>query len=93
MATQDKNPDNGSPLPAEGEVLDIRDVLSAVHFDQAGADSLGALLTFRTVGDRTVVSVDADGAGPDVAVQIATLEGVTGITLQQLLSNNLDIAC
>jgi hypothetical protein len=90
---QDKNPENGSPLPAEGEVLDIRDVLSAVHFDQGDADTLGAVLTFRSVGDRTVVSIDADGTGPEVTVQIATLEGVTGITLQQLLSNNLDIAC
>jgi len=90
---QDKNPENGSTLPAEGEVLDIRDVLSAVHYDQADADSLGALLTFRTVGDHTVVRVDANGPTPTVSLEIATLEGVTGMTLQQLLSNNLDIAC
>ena len=76
----------------EGEVLDVRDVLTAVHFDRADADSLGALLTFTTVGDRTIVSVDADGGGPAVPLQIATLEGITGITLQQLLSNNVDIA-
>lgn len=92
MATQDTNPQSASATSVEGEVLDVRDVLSAVHFDQADADTLGALLTFRTVGDRTIVSVDADGAGPAVAVQIATLAGITGITLQQLLSNNLDIA-
>ena len=93
MATQDTNPQSVSATPVEGEVLDVRDVLSAVHFDQADADTLGALLTFRTVGDHTIVSVDADGAGPAVAVQIATLQGITGMTLQQLLSNNLDIAC
>ncbi|MND02440.1 hypothetical protein D3C83_218230 [compost metagenome] len=54
---------------------------------------LGALLTFRTVGDRTIISVDADGTGPSDPVQIASLQGISGITLQQLLSNNLDIAC
>lgn len=93
MATQDTNPQSASAAPVEGEVLDVRDVLSAVHFDQADADTLGALLTFRTVGDRTIISVDADGTGPSDAVQIASLQGITGITLQQLLSNNLDIAC
>ena len=75
------------------EVLDIRDVLSATHFDRPDADSLGALLTFTTMGDRTIVSVDAEGVDPVAPLQIATLEGITGITLQQLLSNNVDIAC
>ena len=74
------------------EVLDVRDVLSATHFDRPDADSLGALLTFATVGDRTIVSVGAEGVDPVAPLQIATLEGITGITLQQLL-NNVDIAC
>jgi hypothetical protein len=77
----------------ESEVLDVRDVLSAIPVDRADADFLGALLMFRTVGDRTLVSVDSDAGGPTHPVQIATLEGITGITLQQLLSTNLDIAC
>ena len=84
MATQESRP--------ESEVLDIRDVLPAVPFDRAEAEVLGASLIFRTEGDHTVVSVDPDVGGPAVAVRIATLEGVTGITLQQLL-NNIDIAC
>ena len=75
------------------EVLDVNDVLSATHFDRPDADSLGALLTFTTAGDRTIVSVDAKGVDPVAPLQIATLEGITGITLQQLLNNNLDIAC
>lgn len=87
MATDQTNPE--SPP----EVLEVRDVLSATHFDRPDADSLGALLTFTTVGDRTIVSVDADGEGPAAALQIATLEGITGMTLQQLLSTNLDIGC
>ena len=91
MAAQDGNPQD-TPPNSEGEVLDVRDVLSAVHFDQGSADTSGALLTFQTIGDHTVVSVDADGSGPSAPVQIATLEGVTGLTLQQLLSNNVDIA-
>lgn len=83
----------GDGARAEAEVLDVRDVLSMIPADPAQADSLGALLTFTTIGDHTVVSVDADGAGPSVAVQIATLQGITGMTLQQLLSTNLDIGC
>ena len=86
MATHDANRE-GIP-----EVLDVRDVLSATHFDRPDADSLGALLTFATVGDRTIVSVGAEGVDPVAPLQIATLEGITGITLQQLL-NNVDIAC
>jgi len=85
MATNDTNPDS-TPV-----VLDVRDVLSATHFDRPDADSLGALLTFTTIGDRTIVSVDAEGVDPVAPLQIATLEGITGITLQQLL-NNIDIA-
>jgi hypothetical protein len=84
MATQESRP--------ESEVLDIRDVLPAVPFDRAEAEVLGASLIFQTEGDHTVVSVDPDAGGPAVAVRIATLEGVTGLTLQQLL-NNIDIAC
>ena len=86
MATHDANRE-GTP-----EVLDVRDVLSATHFDRPDADSLGALLTFATVGDRTIVSVGAEGVDPVAPLQIATLEGITGLTLQQLL-NNVDIAC
>ena len=77
----------------ESEVLDIRDVLSAVPFDRADATVLGTSLMFRTEGDHTVVSIDPDAGGPAAAVRIATLEGITGLTLQQLLNNNLDIAC
>jgi len=87
MATNDASPES-TP-----EVLDVRDVLSATHFDRPDADSLGAQLTFITVGDRTIVSVDAEGVDPVAPLQIASLEGITGITLQQLLSNNVDIAC
>ena len=92
MATEEAKPEGGQSRP-ESEVLDVRDVLSVVPLDPAGADSLGALLRFRTEGDHTIISVDANGDTPSVTVQIATLEGVTGITLQQLLSNNVDIAC
>ena len=93
MAAQDSKPENQAEPRGQGDVLDIRDVLSAIPLGGADADSVGASLIFRTVGDSTVVSVDPDGTGPIVALQIATLEGVSGMTLQQLLSNNVDIAC
>ena len=93
MTTQETKPEGESGSRPEGEVLDIRDVLSAIPFDRADADLLGALLIFRTVGDSTIVSVDPDGTGPATSIQIATLEGVTGVTLQQLLDSNLNIGC
>lgn len=93
MTKHESTPENEPGSRPEGEVLDIRDVLLAIPFDRADADILGALLTFRTVGDSTIVSVDADGSGPTAPLQIATLEGITGVTLQQLLDNNLDIGC
>ena len=92
MTTQETKPDDEAGARGEREVLDIKDVLLAIPFDRADADLLGALLTFRTVGDSTIVSVDADGSGPTAPLQIATLEGVTGVTLQQLLSNNQDVS-
>ncbi len=93
MSAQDPNSGNESGARAEGEVLDVKDVLQAIPFDRADADVLGAWLTFRTVGDSTVVSVDADGVGPMAPVEIVTLAGMTGVTLQQLLSTNLDAGC
>jgi len=92
MTTQDPNAANEPGSRAEGEVLDIRDVLAAVPFDRADAGSLGACVVFETIGDSTVVSVDADGNGPAVTLPVATLAGVTGVTLQQLLSANLEVA-
>lgn len=90
MSAQDPNSGIESGARAEGEVLDVKDVLQAIPIERADADLLGAWLTFRTVGDSTVVSVDAAGIGPVAPVEIVTLAGVTGVTLQQLLSNNLD---
>ena len=92
MTTHETKPDEEAGSGAEREVLDIKDVLLAIPFDRADADILGALLTFRTVGDSTIVSVDADGSGPTAPLLIATLEGITGVTLQQLLSNNQDVS-
>ena len=92
MTTQDTKPDDDAGARGEREVLDIKDVLLAIPFDRADADILGALLIFRTIGDSTVVSVDPDGTGPATSIQIATLEGITGVTLQQLLSNNQDVS-
>ena len=96
MSTDTTNPGTGDPdgAGAQGEALKVQEVLSGVQSEGAGANLLLAHLTFDTVGGDTVVSVDLDGVGPSAPVAIATLEGVTGVTLQQLLSNgSLDIGC
>ena len=52
MATDGTKLEGDGALP-ESEVLEVRDVLSAIPVDPAESDSLGALLTFRTDGDHT----------------------------------------
>ena len=87
MSTDTTNPGTGDQngAGAQGEALKLQEVLSGVQSE--GADVLLARLMFDTIGGDTVVSVDLDGVGPSAPVAIATLEGIAGVTLQQLLSN------
>ena len=89
MATDKANADTvkDSAPRAEGDALNVRDVLSGIAPEGADAGMLGACLTFETVGNSTVVRVDTGGAGHEAPVQLVTLEGVSGVTLQQLLNN------
>ncbi|MGQ0750832.1 MAG: type I secretion C-terminal target domain-containing protein, partial [Betaproteobacteria bacterium] len=76
---------------AGGDVLDISDLLT----DSGYAGDAATLQNFVSVvesGGNTLVSVDADGAGPATAQQIVTLQGVTNTTLQDLLNNNQIVA-
>lgn len=74
---------------ADMDKLNLSDVL-------AGTDStdpnLGAYLKVENVNGNTVISVDADGIGTEQAFAVVTLEGVTGLTLQQLLQNDSGIS-
>lgn len=67
------------------ETLNLQDVLRSDLACTHG-EAVGVFLSFETIGNDTVISVEANGA--NVMASIATLEGVTGITLQQLLSAN-----
>ena len=77
-------------LGSGGDVLNVHDVLQGTGVQgNTDATTLGAYLKVDTVGSNTVISVDMDGSGTGSApVAVATLEGVSGITLQQLLANN-----
>jgi hypothetical protein len=68
-----------------GESLQLGDVLA-----EAGesADALAVYLKVETIGGNTIVSVGSDSAGASATIPIVTLEGVTGVTLQDLLSPN-----
>lgn len=70
----------------ETTTLNLGDVFAGVD---ATDPNLGAWLTVETSGGNTVISIDAGGAG--VVASVVTLEGVTGVTLQQLLNQNPDI--
>lgn len=69
---------------AEGDALNISDILS-------GYDPLTDVITdfvkITNSGANSIVSVDVDG-GADNFVQIADLQGVTGLTDEQLLETN-----
>ena len=75
-------------LGAGGDALNLHDVLPAAAQGQTTDGGLMAYLQVATVGASTVISVDADGGGGGAAVQVVTLEGVTGVTLQQLLNDS-----
>ena len=72
------------PVASGGDKLDLADVLPG----HASDPNLGAFLTVETVGGDTVISIDADDAGSAAPVQVVTLEGITGVTLQELLINS-----
>lgn len=74
-----------APAAAGGDVLDLSEVLPGVSVTDP---NFGAYVDVHTVGSNTVISIDADGAGSGAGVPVATLEGIAGVTLQQLLQNN-----
>jgi len=70
---------------AEGDVLDVSALLQGYDALQ---DSINDFVFATEVGGDTVVSVDATGSG-DIAnaTQIAVLEAVTGLDLEQVTNN------
>lgn len=67
---------------AGGDALDIRDVL--LGYEPA---TPGAFVRLQGAGSDTTVLVNADGAGDDF-VALATLQGQTGLLLDDLLATN-----
>jgi hypothetical protein len=63
-------------------ILAFEDVIQ----ESAGNPDLGAYLSFESVGADTVISVNADVGDPSAPVFLATVNNVTGMTLQQLLA-------
>jgi hypothetical protein len=85
VATDNPNTGEGSSTAAPSEVLNLNDVLTG--FAVEGGDNVGACLTFQTVGNSTVISIDTDGAGPAAPIAVLTLANVAGKTLQDLLND------
>ena len=73
---------------AGGDKLDIKDLLTG--FTPATASSFISLVTS---GSDTVMSIDGNGAtGGASFIPVATLQGVTGLLLSDLLANNLIVS-
>ena len=78
-----------APVASGGDVLNLHDVLPVAAQGQTTAGALGAYLSVAADGlGNTVVKIDSDGAGANPSVTVVTLQGVTGVTLQDLLNNN-----
>lgn len=72
------------PVASDGGKLELVDVLASDGTDP----NLGAFLTVDTIGGNTVISIGAEGSAYGASVQVVTLEGVTGMTLQDLLTSS-----
>lgn len=53
----------------------------------AGSMNVGDYLSLQTVGADTIVRIDVDGLNGTDFIQIATLEGTTGLVVQTLYNN------
>lgn len=85
MATDNAGQGEGTSTAAQGEVLNLNDVLTG--FAVEGGDNAGASLTFQTIGNSTVINIDTDGPGPAAHIAVLTLANVAGKTLQDLLND------
>lgn len=71
---------------AQGDALDIRDLLDGFEF---GVDDITEWVRITNSGSNSVVEVDRDGAGAAYGwAQVATLNGVTGLTDEVALANS-----
>ena len=78
--------ENSAALAAQTatETLAFQDVLQGLHSD---AGALGVYLRLDSVGNDTIISVDPGAF--TASIPIATIDNVIGVTLQQLLNNDL----
>ena len=67
------------------DVLDIGDILPGATQGATNASQLSGYVQLQEVGGSTLVQVDAGGGSSFQT--LVTLDGVTGLTLQQLLNN------
>ncbi|WOS62026.1 calcium-binding protein [Sinorhizobium fredii] len=75
----------------DNDVLDISDILDATPYNH-GVDLITNYVEITTSGSDSVVKIDRDGAGGTYTMtQVATLQGVTGLTDEAALvtSGNL----
>ncbi|MEZ0223110.1 MAG: calcium-binding protein [Alphaproteobacteria bacterium] len=64
-----------------GDTLDFRDMLTE------GSDPITDYVHAHSAGGNTIISFDADGAGAGAAIDVAKLQGVTGVDIQTLFDN------
>ena len=68
----------------DADTLALQDVLQGLQSD---AGALGVYLRLESVGSGTIISVDPGAS--TASIPIATIDNVIGVTLQQLLNNDL----
>jgi Ca2+-binding RTX toxin-like protein len=72
---------------SDGDKIDISDVLQG-HYDPVH-DAIADFVSLTTSGSNTLLKVDLDGTGGTYSpTQIATIQGVTGLDLETLISDH-----
>ncbi len=70
---------------AQTDKINIADLLTGFH---SGTDNIADFVSFVTSGSNTLLKVDMDGTGGTYSMtQIATLNGITGLSAATLLAN------
>lgn len=76
----------------QGDQLDLGDILDATSYDYTNPSTITDYVKITTSGSNSLLFIDVDGTGTtSTFVQIGLLFGVTGLTDEALLLQNLNI--
>ena len=85
--------DGGNDVIKDFSIGDVLDVSGLLTGYDAVTDAINDFVFKTEVNGNTAISVDADGAaGPAAAIDVVTLEGITGLSIEQITNNGQSAA-